>query len=186
MTAPVFRSTLDRSDSLLLVVDLQAKLMPAIDGGEAIVRRTVVLAEAAVRLGVPILVTEQNPAGLGPSVDALRPYAADVVEKRHFSAARGQGFFERLPPGRRTVLVAGAEAHVCVLQTALGLLDAGFRVALAVDAAGSRRASDKEVALRRMESCGVELVTSEMALFEWLESCDDPAFKSVMGLIKPL
>jgi nicotinamidase-related amidase len=178
--------TLRRDDCALLVIDLQARLMPAIDGGEAAVEKTVFLAGVAERLGVPALFTEQNPSGLGPTVPPLKPFVEQLFVKRHFSAAREPGFFERLPPGRMTMVVAGAETHVCVLQTVLGLRARGYGVAVVTDAVGSRYAADRESGLRRMAEHGADLVSAEMVAFEWLESCDHPDFKPVIALVKGL
>jgi nicotinamidase-related amidase len=177
---------IDRAASVLLIVDLQARLMPAIADGAAVVARALFLAHTAELLGVPVLVTEQNPAGLGRTVPELAAYAANPVEKRHFNACDAPAFTGRLPADRQTYIVAGAEAHVCVLQTALGLIERGKRVCIAADAVGSRRPSDREAGLRRLAAHGALIVTSEMAAFEWLGHADDPAFKAVMALIKPV
>ena len=179
-------STLRRDDCFLLVVDLQARLMPAIDGGDGAVKKTVFLAQVAERLGVPALFTEQNPSGLGPTVPALKPFVEQLFVKRHFSAAREPGFFERLPQGRMTAVVTGAETHVCVLQTVLGLRERGYGVAVVADAVGSRYPADREVGLRRMAEYGAEIVTAEMVAFEWLGTCDHPDFKAVIALVKGL
>ena len=177
---------IERANSALLIVDLQARLMRAIDGGEAVVAKALFLAEVARRLGVPILLTEQNPKGLGSTVGELLPFAADVFQKRHFSGTREPGFFDRLPEGRRTIIIAGAETHVCVLQTVVGLRERGFAVAVAADAVGSRYTADKEAGLRRMQAHGAEIVTAEMVAFEWLDTCDDPEFKAVIASVKGL
>ena len=179
-------ATLRRDLCTLLVVDLQGRLMPVIADGDEVVAKAVFLARIAETLGVPALFTEQNPSGLGPTVAPLKPFVEQLFVKRHFSAAREPGFFERLPTGRDTVIVAGAETHVCVLQTVLGLLGRGFAVAVVSDAVGSRRAADKAAGLARMAAHGAEIVTAEMVAFEWLESCDHPDFKPVIGLIKAL
>jgi len=187
MTARLDATPLRREDCALLVVDMQRRLMPAIDGGEAAVGKAVFLARVAETLGVPALFTEQNPAGLGPTVPALEPFVAQPFVKRHFSAAREARFFERLPMGRSTVVVAGAETHVCVLQTVVGLLArGGYAVAVVADAVGSRHAGDKAAGLRRLARHGAEIVTAEMVAFEWLETCDHPDFKAVMSLVKAL
>jgi nicotinamidase-related amidase len=178
--------TLRRDDCALLVVDLQARLMPAIAGGEAVVARTVFLAEVAETLGVPALFTEQNPSGLGATVPPLKPFVEQLFVKRHFSATSEPGFFERLPPGRMTMVVAGAETHVCVLQTVLGLRARGYGVAVVADAVGSRYPADREAGLRRMAEHGADIVSAEMVAFEWLGSCDHPDFRSVIALVKNL
>lgn len=182
MTGPI----IDRSTSTLLVIDLQARLMPAIADGEAVVAKAAFLAEVAQRLAVPTLFTEQNPPGLGPTVPPLLPFANQVFAKHHFSACREAGFFERLPADRKTIVVAGAETHICVLQTVLSLREHGYMVAVAGDAVGSRYPADKGAGLRRMQAHGAEIVSAEMVAFEWLDTCDDPEFKPVIGLVKRL
>jgi nicotinamidase-related amidase len=177
---------LQRADSVLLFIDLQARLMPAIDGGDAVVAKALFLAETAHRLGVPILATEQNPLGLGPTVPELATFAQEPFAKRHFSATREAGFFDRMPEGRKTIIVAGAETHVCVLQTVLGLRERSYGVAVVADAVGSRYPADRDAGLRRMAEHGAEIVSAEMAAFEWLDTCDDPEFRAVIGLVKGL
>jgi nicotinamidase-related amidase len=176
---------LDRGRSVLCLVDLQEKLMPAIAGGDEVVANAGKLLAAAEELGVPVLSTEQNPKGLGPTVpDLVRSDDAHpVVAKMTFDSCHASGVMDALPPGHHVVL-AGAEAHVCVLQTALGLLDRSRRVFVVADAIGSRRSESKKVALRRLERAGAEIVTTEMVIFEWLGTAEDPAFKSVIALVK--
>jgi nicotinamidase-related amidase len=176
---------LDRGRSVLCLVDLQEKLMPAIAGGDEVVANAGKLLAAAEELGVPVLSTEQNPKGLGPTVpDLARPEGDHpVVAKMTFDSCRAPGVMDGLQPGHHIVL-AGAEAHVCVLQTALGLLDRSRRVFVVADAVGSRRAENKKAALRRLERAGAEVVTTEMVIFEWLGTAEDPAFKSVIALVK--
>ena len=179
-------TTLRRDLSTLVVVDLQGRLMPVIAGGDAVVEKAVFLARVAETLGVPALFTEQNPSGLGTTVTPLKPFVGELFVKRHFSAAREPGFFERLPPKRMTIVVAGAETHVCVLQTVLGLRARGYGVAVVTDAVGSRYPADREAGLRRMAEQGADLVTAEMVAFEWLDSCNHPDFKAVIALVKGL
>jgi nicotinamidase-related amidase len=176
---------LDRTRSVLCLIDLQERLVPAIDGGGEVVANAGRLLAAAEELGVPVLMTEQNPEGLGPTVPELaRPDGAvPVVAKMEFDACRARGVVESLPPGHH-VVVGGMEAHVCVLQTVLGLLDRSRRVYVAADATGSRRPESKAAALARLERAGAEIVTTEMVLFEWLGTADDPSFKTVIGLVK--
>lgn len=190
--------TIEAGASALLMVDLQARLMPAIAEGESVLREAQRLLRAAALCGVPVLFTEQNPGRLGGTVPELMPdappdappdakpasaLAAPVLPKMCFDAARDPGFDAALPD-RPTVLIAGVEAHVCVLQTALSLVDRGRRVAVVEDAVGSRAPASKAAALRRMERHGVEIVTAEMAVFEWLGSAEHPRFKEAMALVK--
>ena len=176
---------LDRGRSVLCLVDLQQKLMPAIAGADEVVANAGKLLAAAEELGVPVLSTEQYPKGLWPTVpDLARPDGAHpVVAKMTFDSCRAPGVMDGLPAGHH-IVVAGAEAHVCVLQTALGLLERSRRVFVVADAVGSRRPENKEAALRRLERAGAEVVTTEMVIFEWLGSAEDPAFKSVIALVK--
>src|ERR1051325_1944076 len=142
--------TLDRSRSVLCLIDVQEKLMKAIAGADSVVANAGRLLSAAEELGVPVVSTEQNPKGLGPTVaDLTRPEGAHpVVAKMTFDSCLAPGVMDALPAGHHVVL-AGCEAHVCVLQTALGLLDRSRRVYIVVDAIGSRRPESKETGLRR-------------------------------------
>jgi nicotinamidase-related amidase len=176
--------TIDRARSLLLLVDFQARLMPAIEEGAALLANARRLIAAADLLGVPLLFTEENPQGLGPTVPELARHAAGrTARKMRFDACREAGFVERLGD-RPQIVVAGCEAHVCVLQTALGLLAAGKQVFLVRDAVGARRGESREAAIRRLERHGAEIVTTEMVVFEWLESAGHPRFREALALIR--
>lgn len=175
--------TIEAHASTLLVVDFQARLMPSIDQGAAAVANARRLIEAAALLGVPSLFTEQNAKGLGPTVAEMEPDPAVLAHKMTFDACRAPGFLERLAPDH-AVVVAGCEAHVCVLQTVLGLLSRDRKVFVVRDALGARRAENKETALSRMERHGAEVVTTEMVVFEWLSTCEHPRFREAVALIK--
>jgi len=170
--------------AVLLLIDLQERLMPVIHDHETVVARTVRLAEAAQLLGVPIRATEQNPARLGPTVAPLAAYPQTVLAKTTFSAEDAPGFPALLPAGAAEIVVAGVEAHVCVLQTVLGLAGPGRRVFMVADAVGSRDPADRAVALDRASRHGVEIVTSEMVLFEWLRNSQHPKFREVQKLLR--
>ena len=170
--------------SVLLLIDLQQRLMPAIRDGDRVAERAARLAEAAQLLDVPVLATEQYPAGLGPTIDALAGYPRATLAKTAFSAAADPGFEGLLPAGTREVVIAGVETHVCVLQTALELLGSRHRVILAADASGSRDEADHQAAVDRARQHGVEVVTSEMVLFEWLRDARHPRFREVQKLLK--
>lgn len=172
---------IDPARSLLLVVDVQSRLMPAIDDGDGVIANVRRLIAVAGLLGVPVLFTEQNAGGLGPTVPELEPGA--VAHKMTFDATKAPGFSERLPEGR-DIVVAGCEAHVCVLQTVLGLRAAGRRVDVVQDAVGSRRAESKAAALARMAAHGAGIVTAEMVAFEWLVTARHPRFRDVVALVK--
>ena len=175
---------LTAQSAALLLIDLQERLMPAIYDSEVVVARAVRLAEAARLLEVPVRATEQYPAGLGPTVQPLAPYPQAVLAKTTFSAVADPGFSALLPAGVSEIVVAGCEAHVCVLQTVLGLLGGGRRVLLVADAVGSRDPADRAAALERARKHGVEIVTSEMVLFEWLRDAQHPKFREVQNLLK--
>lgn len=169
---------------MLLLIDLQERLVPAIHDGEAMVARAQRLAEAALLLDVPVRATEQYPKGLGHTVAPLAGYPQAVLPKTSFSASGDPGFPALLPDGPDEVVIAGCEAHVCVLQTALDLAGTGRRVLLAADAIGSRDQADKAAAIERARQRGVEVVTSEMVLFEWLRDAAHPRFRDVQKLLR--
>jgi nicotinamidase-related amidase len=172
-----------RENSALLIVDFQSRLMPAIDAGEVVVANARRLLSAAEMFDVPIVLTEQNAGGLGRTVPELQSRSGKVVDKMTFDACRADGFLATLPD-RRDIIVAGCETHVCVLQTVLGLLQEERRVFAVRDALGSRRSESKEAAIRRMERNGAEVVTTEMVIFEWLETAEDPRLHDVIALVK--
>lgn len=137
-------------------------------------------------LGIPVVGTEQNPSGLGPSVDRVKAECARTLAKTHFDAC-ADGLVDALHEARpdcAQVVVAGCEAHVCMMQTGLGLLRAGKRVWVVANASGSRRPSDHAVAMGRLAQAGATIVTHEMVLFEWLDDCRRPRFRDVLELIK--
>ena len=170
--------------AVLLLIDLQERLMPVISDHETVVARAVRLAEAATLLDVPVRATEQKPAGLGPTVPSLAAYPQAVLSKTTFSAAGDPGFPELLAAGSGEIVVAGCEAHVCVLQTVLDLLASGRRVVWVADATGSRYPADRAAAIDRARQHGAEIVTSEMVLFEWLRDARHPQFREVHKLLR--
>ena len=187
---------IQREQSLLLVVDIQEKLAPAIFAAEAAVSNNVRLLTGARQLGIPSFISEQYVRGLGHSVAEIRNAAttetttgpavdAHIFEKIHFSCAAESGVIEMLrATGRQQVMLTGMEAHVCVLQTGLGLLDAGFDVFLIADATSSRTPESKTAAIDRLRACGGQIVTTEMVLFEWLVKAGTDDFRALLPLIK--
>ncbi|HEV7256343.1 MAG TPA: isochorismatase family protein [Bosea sp. (in: a-proteobacteria)] len=173
---------LNAADSTLVIVDFQARLMPAIHDGARLVANAKRLVDAAGILSVPIVMTEQNPAGLGGTVAELAG-AGPVVTKMSFNACAEPGFLDALA-GDGQLVFCGCEAHVCLGQTVLSLLGDRRRVAVVQDATGSRLPESKEVALRRLERHGAEIVTTEMVIFEWLKSARHPRFREVLKLVK--
>jgi len=201
---------LDAEQSQLVLIDLQARLLPAIAQGEDCLANALRLAKAAQLLEVPIWGTEQNPAKLGGNDPALKALCRQTLAKLQFSACEEglthwlrpevpskppAGNARSLPkhlqkpptvsaPERNTVVLAGVEAHVCVLQTALDLLEDEFEVWVVTDACASRTERNRDAAFDRLAGAGVELVTTEMVLFEWLRTAEHPLFKDIQGLIK--
>jgi nicotinamidase-related amidase len=143
---------------------------------------------AARRLGVPLLVSEQYPKGIGPTVPALAALATpeEIFEKIHFSCAAEPAIQAQLAlmGPRRQAVLCGIEAHVCVLQSALGLAAAGWSVTVVEDAVSSRRAADRDAGLRRLAAAGVTVATVEMVMFEWLGRAGTDAFRDLLKLIK--
>lgn len=173
--------------SCLLVVDVQDKLLAAMQAPERLAKNCGILLKAAARLRVPILVSEQYPKGLGPTAAELRPLIPEgaVVEKAAFSCADVPEYRERLRTlGREQAVIAGIEAHVCVLQTALGLNERGYRCFVVSDAVSSRTRENLAAALERLRDNGVETATTEMVLFEWLGRAATPEFKELSKLIR--
>lgn len=201
---------IDAEESQLVLVDYQVRLMPAIADGTSVLANAIRLAKLAALLKVPSFVTEQNPSGLGSSVpalqDALQQAGARVLSKMQFSAVE-EGLGEWLRPPvkpvqgnarslpkhlqkssagaeRGTIVLAGCEAHVCLLQTALDLLEDEFDVCVVTDACGSRTERNRDAAFDRLAGAGAELMTTEMVAFEWIRSAEHPDFKAAQALIK--
>ena len=193
--------------SQLVLVDYQLKLMPAMKDGQSVWQRAEVLAKTAKLLQVPVWATEQNPSGLGETSPEIRQHCKRVLSKMAFSAVE-EGLGEWLSPPAPavpkgnarslprhlqkpvepevgpSVVIAGCEAHVCLLQTALDLLEDEFDVWVVTDACASRSDRDRDAAFDRLAGAGAELLTTEMVIFEWLQSCEHPAFKTALDLIK--
>jgi nicotinamidase-related amidase len=198
---------IDVEASQLVLVDYQQRLMPAMHDGAAVIAQAERLARAALAMQVPVVATEQNPDKLGPTVPALQPHVQRTLAKMHFDAtAEGLVDLLRAPaPARKgasarslprhlrdataaeprdSIVIAGCEAHVCLLQSALGLLDADFDVWVVTDACSSRSERNRDAAFDRLAAAGVELVTAEMVMFEWLRTAAHPQFKALQQLIK--
>jgi nicotinamidase-related amidase len=198
---------LDADDCQLVLVDYQARLMPAIHESEFVLGNAVRLGRMAQLVDVPIWGTEENPQGLGPSAADIRALCRKTLTKMHFSACaeglvellrppvRAQGGNARslpkhlqkpsaAPPQRGSVVIAGCEAHVCLMQTALDLLDEEFEVWVVTDACGSRTERNRDAAFDRLAGAGCELVTTEMVAFEWLRSAEHPSFEEALRLVK--
>ena len=186
LSAASAQAAMASATSALVLVDYQQRLMPGIHDGAADVAEAVFLGAVARVLGIPVLGTAQNPAGLGPNDPAVQAVCDALVEKMHFDAC-GDGLLEALQrarPGLQQVVIAGCEAHVCLLQTTLGLLRAGLQVFVVAPACGSRSPADRQLALDRLARAGAVLVSPEMVAFEWLHSCEHADFRGVLALIK--
>ena len=198
---------LDAAESQLVLVDYQARLMPAIFESAHVVDNAVRLGQIARLMALPVWGTEQNPSKLGESVAEVKTLCAKTLSKMHFSGVE-EGLGEWLrpparpvggnarslpkhlqkpaanPDERNTVVIAGCEAHICLLQTALDLLEDEFDVWVVTDACGSRTERNRDAAFDRLAGAGAELVTTEMVAFEWLRTAEHPDFKTVQALIK--
>jgi len=200
---------LELDNSQLVLVDYQLRLMPALHEGDAALANALRLAQMAALLRVPVFVTEQNPSRLGETVAALQPALAQAgarkLAKMQFSAveeglgewlqpvpAPAQGnarslpkHLQKAPPAaRNAIVIAGCEAHICLLQTALDLLEDEFEVWVVTDACSARTERNRDAAFDRLAGAGAELLTTEMVAFEWLRSAEHPAFRAVQALIK--
>lgn len=198
---------LDAAESQLVLVDYQIRLLPAIFEGAQVVANAVRLGQLARLMEVPVWGTEQSPSKLGENVAEIKALCAQTLSKMHFSGVE-EGLGEWLrPPAkpvggnarslpkhlqkpatnadeRNTVVIAGCETHICLLQTALDLLEDEFDVWVVTDACSSRTERNRDAAFDRLAGAGAELVTTEMVAFEWLRTAEHPAFKSAQALIK--
>ncbi len=202
---------LDRDDSQLLLVDYQELLLPVLHDRAAVLSNALRLAQLAELFSVPVLLTEENPAGLGGTVNDLASLvkkaggktfakmsfsavAAGLTELLRPSNTKPQGNARSLPKHlqkapspvvqRNSVVIAGCETHVCLLQTALDLLEQDFDVWVVTDACGSRSERNRDAAFDRLAGAGAELLTTEMVAFEWLRTADHDAFREVLALVR--
>ncbi|MEQ8228671.1 MAG: hydrolase [Rhodospirillales bacterium] len=173
--------------SCLVVIDIQEKLVPAMQAPAKVIRNTKLLMTAADRLGIPILMTEQYPKGLGRIVPQLQGIApgAQVFEKIHFSCMNEKAFQQAYEAtGRRQAVITGMEAHICVMQTGVDLMDRGNEIFVVTDATSSRTLESEKACLDRLGAAGAGIVTTEMVVFEWLGQAGTEAFKEMLPFIK--
>ncbi len=174
--------------AVLVVIDMQQRMMPAIAEGARVTAAVRRMLRAVAVLGVPVMHTEQNPAGLGattPEIAGLLPGGSGPIVKTTCSCWADEAFRERLKRSRREhVLLAGVETHVCIQQTALELLRVDYTVFVLADAVGSRREFEKETALARMRDAGAIVTTVEAMMFELVRRCDVPTFKPLLEIVK--
>jgi nicotinamidase-related amidase len=177
----------DRTKALLIVIDIQEKLLPAISEKERVLQNSVRLIKGAGALGVPVVATEQYRKGLGNTVAEIAKAIPGFspIEKLAFSACGAELVMSALKTAHASdVILCGIEAHVCVSQTCLDLLDAGLRVFVAADAISSRTAENRGFGIERMRQSGAVVVSTEMILFELLQCAGTDPFEQVLGLVK--
>jgi nicotinamidase-related amidase len=179
---------LDAKKSSLLIVDVQTRLLPAMAEPGRIVSRCQILLKAAETLDIPVTISEQYPKGLGHTVPELLAPSAKVFEKLSFSCWRDlemrKHLIELHEHERPLIIVAGIEAHVCVLQSCIDIYNAGFGVFAVADAMGSRDPKSAELAYDRLRGAGIQVINTEMAVFELMEKAGTPVFKALSALIK--
>lgn len=175
-------------DSLLLLVDLQASLMPKIIETKRVTAVTNKLVSVARELSVPILMSEQYPEGLKPTIPSIADHLGESyqpISKTVFSCYGSEECRRALEEsGRRTLVIVGIETHICVLQTVIQSLEAKYTVFVVADGVGARSRLDHDIALDRMVRAGAHLVTWEMVVYEWLRRADSPEFKKVLPHVK--
>ena len=178
---------LDSNNSLLLVIDIQERLVASLDKN-IIISRVGKLVDAANILGIPVIASEQYPKGLGNTVPVISQkfsQGTEVVEKTSFSLLREEGFLDKIKSyGKKQIIICGIETHICVNQTAAELLEAGFEVVVAKDACASRNKYEFKQGIEAMHDNGAKISCIEIILFEWLRTAKHPNFKEVQALIK--
>ena len=178
---------LNLDNTALVIIDIQGKLWNVMYEKEALLENAQKLAKGMQVLGVPIILTEQNPKGLGPTVPELMQLLPDVkpIPKFEFSCCRNRDFQLALDNlKRKQILICGIESHICVYQTTLALLSSGYEVQVVADVVSSRVVKNREIALTRVQSEGAKVTTSEMALYELLQTAESPQFKEMLKVIK--
>ena len=179
---------LNIEDSIVMIIDVQEKLLNAVFNKTSLEKKAVTIANSAKILGIPVIVTEQYPKGLGATVESLKvalPENAQYFEKTAFSALENKEVLEALKnSGKKQVIIFGIETHICVSQTTNALIQEGFEVSVIRDACGSRSELEYSAGLSRMKDNGAHVLTTEIALFEWLKGAKHPNFKEVQTLIK--
>lgn len=179
---------LNLEDSLVLIIDVQDKLLNAVFNKEQVEKKSAIIAEAAKILGIPVVVTEQYPKGLGNTIPAVKNALAEdteIFEKTAFSALNNEEILEAIKKhNKKQILIFGIETHICVSQTTAALRELGYEVSVIKDACGSRAEEEYLAGLERMKDNGAYIITTEIALFEWLKGAKHPNFKAVQALIK--
>jgi nicotinamidase-related amidase len=180
-------SNVDAKNSVLLIIDLQELLAPAIKDFPNILKSTLQLAQAGIIHSVPVLITEQYVKGLGKTNQQIKSMLPNAVyfHKTYFSACAEPGFIDKLKSyGKQQVVVVGTEAHVCVLQTCLDLIKNGFEIIVAHDGIGSRNPEHKNLAVEQLRQAGAVISCAEIVLFQWTKKAATPTFKKILPIIK--
>lgn len=178
---------LKTENTVLVIVDVQGKLANLMHGKQALFENFQKVIKGMQVLGIPILWVEQNPEGLGPTIPEITDLLVDIkpISKLCFSSYRNEHFVQALKASdRNQVLIAGIEAHVCVYQTAVDLVGSGYEVHIVTDAVSSRTQGNKQLALQKMKNSGVNLTSTEMALFELLGVAEGEQFKQILKIVK--
>ena len=180
-------NTLDQNNCILLLIDIQEKLVAMLEKN-TVVKKSNTLLQAANILNIPAIITEQYPQGLGKTVDFVAEHIKDstiVFEKTAFSALKDDGFIDKLKSfGKKQVIVGGIEAHICVHQTVADLLENGFEVYVVKDACASRKKDDFKSGIKLMEQNGAKISATEAVLFELLKTSQHEHFKEIQNIIK--
>ena len=183
----LYMNTLNQNDCLVLIIDLQEKLLNMVKN-ENIAKNATKLAKAAKILDIPVLITEQYPKGLGSTDEKIKESLSSkvkIVEKCAFSAPDEEGFLEILKSyNKKQVIICGIEAHVCVHQSTADLIEQGYEVYFVADCSASRAQCEFDMGVERMKSNGVKITSLEIVLFELLKTSKHPNFKEIQGLIK--
>ncbi|MCD0472219.1 isochorismatase family protein [Flavobacterium sp. JAS] len=171
------------SNSTLLVIDVQERLLPKIHENEEVMKSVIWTIDLAKLIGIPILLTEHCPEKIGTTPIIIREKfeETEIVTKTYFSAVREGNLLENIQKGRKQIVIAGTEAHICVQQTVLDLLELDYEVFILDSVVGTRNPTDKERALQRMQQNGAEIITRDMLAFEWLEKAETELFKIVLN-----
>ena len=177
---------LDKNNSLYICIDLQTKLLPAMDNLDNLIKKSNILLKTSEIYNIPLLVTEQYPNGLGATDERIiLPKHYKLFAKTHFSVFATEDFVQEFNSlNKKNIIVFGAETHVCVYYSVYHLLQNGYNVYVAADACASRTDNDKQIGLEQMRKLGANIITAEMVLFGFIESSKVPNFKDLSNLLK--
>ena len=175
---------LDTNNSILVIIDIQEKLVKAASNGEKTIINTSKISQAAQILSIPVIITEQYPKGLGATVESITGSDAFIMEKSSFSAFKEPEFEQKIKSlNRKQVILCGIETHICVLQTAIDLYKNGYEVYVLKDCVSSRSEEEQNSGLELLKQYSIKVITVEIALFQWLKSSKHPQFKDIQKLI---